>query len=278
MGEFSRRGPGRTALASAAVLAYAAVAPRLVRRHAALAAAIASGVAVLSARGSGVSWAELGLEPRRVSRSARVGLGVGTPIAAAVVAASRHPATRGYFADARVVELDDREAAYELFVRIPVVTAASEEIVFRSVLLGVATQWLGARRAAIWTSAVFGVWHVVPALHSHRHNSAAAGAVDGVGGRVALVAATVAATAVAGIALCELRLRTDSVVAPILVHAAINGAAFAARASGRRLTRQPAVVGAVSVTAPPPAANSSSATRCTSCSSRSSGSRPSASS
>jgi membrane protease YdiL (CAAX protease family) len=57
------------------------------------------------------------------------------------------------------------------------------------------------------------------------------------GGRVALVAGTVAATALAGLGLCALRLRTKSVVAPIVVHAAINGVAFAvARATvARRL-------------------------------------------
>jgi len=82
---------------------------------------------------------------------------------------------------------------------------------------------------------VFGVWHVVPALHSHRHNPGAAGAVDGLGGRAALVGGTVAATAATGLALCALRVRTQSVVAPIIVHAAINGVAFAvARAMSRR--------------------------------------------
>ena len=224
-----------SAIATAGVLGYAALAPRLVRHHAALAAAVVSTGAVVTARAIGVPWSGLGLEPRRARRGALVGMAVAAPIAAGVVAAARHPATHDFLADARVVSLTEREAAYELFVRIPVVTAASEEILFRSVLFGISTGWLGARRAAVFTSAVFGVWHVVPALHSHRHNAAAAGAVDGVGGRVALVAATVAATAVAGFALCELRLRTKSVVAPILVHAAINGAAFAAA----RMTTEP---------------------------------------
>src|SRR4029079_17876781 len=130
--------------------------------------------------------------------------------------------TRHFFADNRVVDVADGDAAYELLVRIPVVTAATEELLFRSVLLAVAAESLGVRRAVVWTSLVFGVWHVVPALHSHRHNSAAADAVDGVGGRAALVVGTVAATAVAGLGLSALRLRTKSVVAPIIVHAAVN--------------------------------------------------------
>jgi len=225
----------RSAIATAGVLAYAALAPRLARRHAGLAAVASSAIALGAARASGVSSAELGLAPDTARRGAVVGVAAAAPIAVALVAGASHPATRAFFADARVVELSDREAAYELFVRIPVVTAATEELLFRSVLLAVASEWLGAPRAAVYTSLVFGVWHVVPALHSHRHNPGAAGAVDGLGGRAALVGGTVAATAATGLALCALRVRTKSVVAPIIVHAAINGVAFAvARAMSRR--------------------------------------------
>ena len=225
-----------TAIATAGVLAYAAVAPRLRRRHAALAATGASVVALGVARAAGVSWNGLGLDPSGAPRSAAVGVGAALPIAASVIAGSRHPVSGGYFADARVIGLDPRDAAYELFVRIPVVTAVTEEILFRSVLLGVAAEWLGARRAAVWTSLVFGVWHVVPALHSHRHNPGAADAVDGRGGRAALVAGTVVATATAGLGLCAMRLRTKSVVAPIVLHTAINGVSFAV-ARGRGVRR-----------------------------------------
>jgi uncharacterized protein len=221
-----------TAVATAGVLAYAAVAPRLGRRHAALTATGVSVVALGAARAWGASWDDLGLGSKRAGRSARVGIAVALPIASTLIAGSRHPATRGFLADARVVGLSSRDAAYELLLRIPVVTAATEELLFRSVLFAVAHQGLGERRAAVWTSLVFGVWHVVPALHSHRHNTAAADAVDGVGGREALVVGSVAATAVAGLGLCALRLRTKSVVAPIIVHAAINGATFAAARAG----------------------------------------------
>jgi CAAX protease family protein len=224
-----------TAIATAGVLGYAALAPRLARRHAALTAAGVSAIAVGAARAVGMAPRDLGLAPTSARRGAAVGVAVGVPIAAAVVAGARHPATRAFFGDARVVELSDRDAAYELFVRIPVVTAATEELLFRSVLLAVASDWLGVRRAVVYTSIVFGVWHVVPALHSHRHNPSAAGAVDGMGGRVALVAGTIAATMVAGLGLCVLRVRTNSVVAPIIVHAVINGTAFAvARAASAR--------------------------------------------
>jgi len=216
-----------SAIVTAAVLAYAAAAPRLSRRTALATAVAASAAGVAVGRVAGASWGELGLDRERMRRGAVVGTACAVPIAAAVVAAARHPSTRHFFADNRVVDVADGDAAYELLVRIPVVTAATEELLFRSVLLAVASEWLGVRRAAVWTSLVFGVWHVVPALHSHRHNAAAADAVDGRGGRTALVAGTVAATAVAGLGLCALRVRSKSVFAPIVVHATINGVAFA---------------------------------------------------
>jgi membrane protease YdiL (CAAX protease family) len=223
-----------SAMVTAGVVAYAAVAPRLSRRTAAAAAVAASATGVAVGRAARLSWAELGLDRAHMRRGALAGTACAAPIAAAIVAVSWHPSTQHFFADARVVDVAPGDAAYELLVRIPVVTAATEEILFRSVLLAVASQWLGAWRGAVWTSLVFGVWHVVPALHSHRHNPAAADAVDGMGGRTALVAGTVAATAVAGLGLGVLRVRSKSVIAPIVVHAAINGAAFAVSRSTAR--------------------------------------------
>src|SRR5262249_49126389 len=148
---------GASAIATAGVLAYATVAPRLGRRHAALTATAASAVALGAARAWGLSADALGLAHGRARRGATVGLAVAVPIAAGVLAASRASSTRRFFAVARVVQLSDRDAAYELLVRIPIVTAATEELLFRSVLFGIVSDWLGLRRAVVWTSAVFGV-------------------------------------------------------------------------------------------------------------------------
>jgi membrane protease YdiL (CAAX protease family) len=223
-----------SAIVTAGALAYAAVAPRLSRRNAAAAAIAASAAGVAVGRAAGCSWADLGLDRAHMRRGALVGAVCGAPIAAAIVAAARRQSTGRYFGDARVVDVADGDVAYEVLVRIPVVTTATEELLFRSVLLAVASEWLGAWRGAVWTSLVFGAWHVVPALHSHRHNPAVAGSVEAIGGRTGYVAITVVGTAISGLGLCALRVRSKSVVAPMVLHAVVNGIAFGASRAAPR--------------------------------------------
>jgi membrane protease YdiL (CAAX protease family) len=54
-----------------------------------------------------------------------------------------------------------------------------------------------------------------------------AGAAGGPAGRVLGVVAAVAGTALAGLVFCWLRLRTRSLLAPALLHAAVNGLGYA---------------------------------------------------
>ena len=74
------------------------------------------------------------------------------------------------------------------------------------------------RRAVVVTSVVFGFWHVPPALSdaSGKSTIAAAGVVAG----------TIAVTTVAGVLFAWLRLRSGSLVAPILGHIATNSFAY----------------------------------------------------
>jgi membrane protease YdiL (CAAX protease family) len=92
----------------------------------------------------------------------------------------------------------------------------------------------------------FGAWHVPP---SWRH---AAG--KPLRARVAAVALDVGTTTLAGLAFARLRARSGSVVAPALVHAALNGTALAATVVAYR--RQ---AGAASASPASPASPASSA-------------------
>jgi uncharacterized protein len=75
------------------------------------------------------------------------------------------------------------------------------------------------------SSMLFGLWHVVPALGGGPANDALTGAVgSGVMGTILGVLATVIFTTAAGVVLCYLRQRSDSLLAPILLHWAANGA------------------------------------------------------
>ena len=82
------------------------------------------------------------------------------------------------------------------------------------------------------SAALFGLWHVLPALDVTRTNTAIRGR-----GRLAerrrvlvTVLGTVVFTALAGVVFAELRRRSGSVVAPLGLHWATNGLAVVAAA------------------------------------------------
>jgi membrane protease YdiL (CAAX protease family) len=189
--------------------------------------------AVAIARAGGASWRDLGLEGSAVPAGLRTGAATLVGAAAAVALGAAVPATRGLFADERVARWTGRELAYHLVLRLPLATAVAEELLFRSALLGVERRRRPPAEAVAVTAVAFGLWHVLPALRHHE-------LADRVGGRPASIGATVALTAVAGAGLTWLRLRSRSVVAPIVAHIGINMAGLlAARfASGPRRSRR----------------------------------------
>ena len=188
-----------------------------------LAQLIGAAVAVAGARRRRYTWEELGLARRSVSSG--LGGGALTAIVAAtgVVIVGLVPTTRGYFEDDRFLDLSVVEAGYEIAIRIPVVTAFTEEVLFRSVLLAVLVVNWSSNRAVMVSSLLFGLWHVLPELNDLTGNETtdnfAAWGVFGVVG-------TVAATGAAGVVFACLRLRSGGVVAPWLVHAVLNASTF----------------------------------------------------
>ncbi len=58
-------------------------------------------------------------------------------------------------------------------------------------------------------------------------NRAAAGASAGAGGQVLVVLGAVVVTFIAGLVFCWLRLRSRSLIAPVVAHLATNGLALA---------------------------------------------------
>lgn len=221
------RSPLVTAVAVTGVaLATGAVVPGLPPRARIVAHTGATLVALTLARAGGLDAADLGCDPADVPAGARHGGVAGAAILAAAVTAVGVPATRGLFADGRVVDASARRAAYEVLVRIPLVTALTEELLFRGAVLGAWRRAAGTPVAVAASSLAFGVWHVLPALESHTHNPAGAQLSATIStrgsGRAAHVAGTVLATAVAGAAFAALRLRSRSLLASVMAHAAVN--------------------------------------------------------
>ncbi|HEY2947802.1 MAG TPA: CPBP family intramembrane glutamic endopeptidase [Micromonosporaceae bacterium] len=106
-------------------------------------------------------------------------------------------------------------------------TVILEELAFRGVLWGLLRRVGGTTVATLVSSALFGLWHVLPAL-GLPGRSPAAGEVFGVGPGATLsaVAFGIASTFVAGVVLCELRRRSGSLLAPLGLHWATNGLGY----------------------------------------------------
>jgi hypothetical protein len=160
-------------------------------------------------------------------------VGAGASVAVAIGVASRFPSIRARFADDRLGAHTPARAAYELVARIPIETALAEELLFRSALLGIGMQRRSTPAALAVSSSLFGLWHIAPTWIDMSAPLAEA-VPDGRAARAGAVAGVVAATAAAGAAFGLLRLRSGSVIAPVVAHAALNMATFSVARSAAR--------------------------------------------
>jgi uncharacterized protein len=178
------------------------------------------------ARRVGCSAEDLGIRPADAASGLRVGLAAAAVAGSAVALGAAVPGTRTFFDDRRVRDASRREVGYHLAVRIPLATALAEELQFRGALLALLRRERSPTTAILWTSLLFGAWHVLPTLEDYQGNQASALVDDpGRGQRLAVLAATVM-TGAAGSAFAWLRLRSRSLVAPILAHATLNTSAY----------------------------------------------------
>jgi membrane protease YdiL (CAAX protease family) len=173
-----------------------------------------------------------GLGPRQLdlpgtnpASGIRFGIASAAIAVAAVGVAVSWDWTRRFFEDATVVDLAGTGLAYQVLIRIPLGTALFEEVAFRGVLFGQWQRTTSLRGAAIGTSVMFGLWHILPTLGRLDLNPAGGYAVNWPA-TVGIVAGAMVATAAAGLVFVWLRLRSGSLLAPIVAHAAINSSAF----------------------------------------------------
>ncbi|MER5214175.1 CPBP family intramembrane glutamic endopeptidase [Streptomyces sp. NPDC002838] len=188
----------------------------------------ATAVLLLIARWDGLSRDDLGLGAeglRRGLRWAPVLAGLALAVLLLLLAV---PGGREAFQDARAVHLSVAELMGRVLVRVPFGTVLLEETAFRGVLWAMLRRRYGDGWATAVSSLLFGLWHVLPS-RGLTHSNAAAEAAFGSGsaGVAVSVTAAVAATAVAGVFLCELRRRSGSLLAPAALHGAVNGFSYA---------------------------------------------------
>lgn len=184
------------------------------------------------ARAAGLSWGDLGLGADAVGAGWRWGrvavIAVAVGVAAVAALAGRFPAVARLLSDRRA-DLPPRLLAYHVLVRIPVGTAAFEEVAFRGVLLGAFLATVPTAWAVVASSVAFGLWHLAPTRRSLEIND-----VRDPGDRRRELVNAVTATTVAGVVLSLLRLGSGSVLAPVLAHAAVNALGMLAAAVFQR--------------------------------------------
>jgi uncharacterized protein len=183
-------------------------------------------VLVLIAWNAGATITDLGLGRKDMPSGLLYGAGVFGLVLLVLVVAAVIPATSGFLHDSRA-QISGGRLLYELGVSLVLLTAIPEEFAFRGVLLGSGVRMWGPWRASLVTSVLFGLWHIAPTLHTMSDNHVFRGASTSTGGRVLLVLGAIAVTFVAGLAFCWLRLRSKSLIAPIIAHAATDGLALA---------------------------------------------------
>jgi uncharacterized protein len=175
---------------------------------------------------AGATLADLGLGRADARAGLLYGGGAFGIVLLVLVVAAAIPVTNGFLHDSRA-QIDGGRLLYELGVPIVLLTAIPEEFAFRGVLLGSALRLWSPRRASLITSALFGLWHIAPTLHTMSDNHVFRSEAASVAGQVLLVLGSIAVTFVAGLVFCWLRLRSGSLIAPIMAHVATNGLALA---------------------------------------------------
>jgi uncharacterized protein len=219
---FMSSGGGRTVGLVLAMLVAALVLDRAAAGgHLAVGLGLAACLVVL-ARICGLTAADLGL-----ARSTwRAGLRWGAAAAALVGAAY---ALAFVVAPMRAVLPDGaghlgRAALWAALVVVPLGTVLPEELAFRGLLLALLERRHGVVTATVASSGLFGLWHVLGSLGGGAANAAIADMVGAdAAGTVVRVVVTVGFTALAGVMLCWLRLRSGSLLAPMLAHWTVNG-------------------------------------------------------
>lgn len=161
-----------------------------------------------------------------------VGLGAGlvwtagaaAVVAAVALAARLAPAVGRALADPRMAAMPGPAFARHVWLRIPLLSALAEELLFRGLVFGLLDRAGGTGWALVGSAVAFAASHVAVGADQARQRGTATGR---------WVAVTVAATFGAGLALGALRAGTGGVWAPAGVHAVVNaGLAVVARRHG----------------------------------------------
>jgi membrane protease YdiL (CAAX protease family) len=154
------------------------------------------------------------------------GVATASALAAITAAGLLAPSAGRFYQDERIVHSTTSQMLYEVLVRIPLATALPEELIFRGSLLGLLARHRPPTTAAALSSLCFGLWHVLPTFDRIQTNPGTRHAHGNPRTTAIVIAGHVASTTLMGVGLSWLRLRSGSVLAPVLAHAAPNAVGF----------------------------------------------------
>lgn len=183
------------------------------------------GVALLIARRAGTTWTSMGLRKDRRRRGLTVGGVVIGIIAVGVAIGIAIPATRELFRDDRIINNSVGWVLFQVFLRVPLATALYEEVLFRGIVFGMLIRRRSPLSAALITSVLFGLWHILPTLDTLQTNPAG-DLFSGALGIVIAILGAIAGTFVAGLGFLWVRLYANSTYASILAHIGTNSVAM----------------------------------------------------
>jgi membrane protease YdiL (CAAX protease family) len=150
---------------------------RVARRLAPLTSTIATGAIVVLARRRGLSWRETGFGDG--SRGVRIGGTLAAAVAAVYAGGVLLPPTRRFFLDERALRLSRARLLEEVLLQVPLGTVLLEEVAFRGVLPAALRRSYGPTVAVAASSALFGLWHVLPSLDMAATNPALSTLAEG---------------------------------------------------------------------------------------------------
>jgi uncharacterized protein len=203
-----------------AALAVASAVDRGFGAHVAVGLGLAACLLVI-ARVQGLTAADLGLARSTWPAGLRWGTAAATLVGAAYALAYLITPVRQTLpeSDGEI----GRAALWAVLVVIPLGTVLPEELAFRGLALALLGRRYGVLSGTLLSSGLFGLWRIGASLGGGPANAAIVGVVGGdAAGTVTRVIATVVFTTLGGVVLCWLRLRSNSLVAPVLAHWTVN--------------------------------------------------------
>ncbi|HEY9315652.1 CPBP family intramembrane glutamic endopeptidase [Williamsia sp.] len=177
---------------------------------------------LIYARWRGFGWDELGLARSQHRKGLRWAAAILIPVAVIAIGGALLPWTRSLYLSDHYDSVS--VALWGALVIIPLQTVIPEELLFRGVLNAALVRVASVRVVYLAGAGLFGLWHVSSSLGLTAGNDGLTDLLgSGLFAQIAGVAGAVIVTGVSGLIFIWLRRRSDSLLAPMAFHWAVNG-------------------------------------------------------